>query len=340
MFSNFPAGLDANNTNNGSNGKYAVAELFSNNTESAYPSVAYNTPPGGAINYTTTPVTSANYQNHLIGVQSVVIDALDRLWILDTGRAIDPKTNMLSYASYGGPKLVCVNLTTNEVVKTIVFADTVAYPASYLNDVRFDLRDNLSGVNSSGVAYITDSSSEGRDGLIIVDLASGNAWRHLNADTRAHPELQFTPYVWGQPVYGYMAGEPKSWINFGADGIALSKDGSTLYFAPTSGRYMYGVATSLLRAKGALSEAKATAGVQSLGQKGVSDGFESDTNDFIYMGNAEQEAIVYYNPANASMATLVRDPRINWIDTRTFFTFCVSLLTIRSLTFLRFTQSQ
>lgn len=32
LFSNYPPGLDANNTNNGQNGKYTIAELFSNNT--------------------------------------------------------------------------------------------------------------------------------------------------------------------------------------------------------------------------------------------------------------------------------------------------------------------
>ncbi|MCJ1280913.1 hypothetical protein MMC26_000230, partial [Xylographa opegraphella] len=73
MFSNYPSGLDGNNT------KYAVAELTSNSTETPYPSVEMNSPPGGAINYTTIPASGANYQQYLIGVQSVVIDPADRL---------------------------------------------------------------------------------------------------------------------------------------------------------------------------------------------------------------------------------------------------------------------
>lgn len=32
MFSNYPGGLDANDTNNGQNFKYTIAELFGNNT--------------------------------------------------------------------------------------------------------------------------------------------------------------------------------------------------------------------------------------------------------------------------------------------------------------------
>jgi hypothetical protein len=46
-FSNYPGALDKNNTNNGSNGKYTVAELTSNSTEAAYPNADWNNPPGG-----------------------------------------------------------------------------------------------------------------------------------------------------------------------------------------------------------------------------------------------------------------------------------------------------
>ena len=80
-FSNYARSLDPNNN------AYTVAELTSNNTEIPYPSAELNSQPGGPINYTTNPATGANYQDYLIGVQSVVIDPKDRLWILDTGRA-------------------------------------------------------------------------------------------------------------------------------------------------------------------------------------------------------------------------------------------------------------
>lgn len=32
MFSNYPGGLDSNDTNNGENGRYTIAELFEDNT--------------------------------------------------------------------------------------------------------------------------------------------------------------------------------------------------------------------------------------------------------------------------------------------------------------------
>ena len=312
-FACYPGGLDHNDTYTAGSNKYTVAELTTNSTETPYPSVAYNQPPGGAINYTTSPPTGANYANHFIGVQSVVVDEIDRLWVLDTGRVEEPNGTLVN-SVYGGPKLVGINLTNNTVFQTILFPETVAYPVSYLNDVRFDLRANLTA-SGKGVAYITDSSSQGRTGLIIVDLGTGESWRHLDNSPFVQPERQFLAYVWGRPLYGFMPGLPETFLGFGVDGIALSADGDTLYFGGVGNRYMYSIPTARLRANGAMSEVLAQASVTSVTQKGVSDGFETDTNNFIYHGNMELNAISFFNPANGTDQTFVRDPRISWADT-------------------------
>src|SRR5215218_432456 len=72
-------------------------------------------------------------------------DLADRLWILDTG------SPMFQPTKYGGPKLLCVDLNMNQVVKKILFPQNVALPTTYLNDVRFDLQRG-----KEGIAYITD----------------------------------------------------------------------------------------------------------------------------------------------------------------------------------------
>jgi len=313
IFANYPGGLDSNDTYTAGSNKYTVAELTTNSTETPYPSVAYNQPPGGAINYTTSPATGANYANHFIGVQSVVIDSADRLWVLDTGRVEEPNGTLVN-AVFGGPKLVGINLNNNTVFQTILFPQTVAYADSYLNDVRFDLRANLTA-SGKGVAYITDSSSQGRTGLIIVDLGTGESWRHLDNSPFVQPERQFLAYVWGRPLYGYMPGLPEAFLTFGVDGIALSSDGDTLYFGGVGNRYMYSIPTERLRDHSAMSELMAQASVTSVTQKGVSDGFETDTNGFIYHGNMELNAISFFNPKNGTDQIFVRDPRISWADT-------------------------
>lgn len=201
----------------------------------------------------TYPPTGANYQNHFIGVQSVVIDSagmytcsdstialilmfVDRLWVLDTGRVMSENGTVVP-ASYGGPKLVGINLTNNTVFQTIVFSTTAAPADSYLNDVRFDLRPNITA-SGKGVAYITDSSLEGRTGLITVDLVTcpilkrcpcvftkplqgtGEAWRHLDMSYYVQHATQFLAYVWGRPLYSYMAGQPASYLGFGVRMLA------------------------------------------------------------------------------------------------------------------------
>ncbi|KAI1851320.1 hypothetical protein JX265_000446 [Neoarthrinium moseri] len=308
-FSNFPGGLDPANTYNGSNDVFTVAELTSLTGESAYPSLGMNHPPGAG----------ANYQDYLIGVQSVVIDSLDRLWILDTGRVLTPDGSSLVYASFGGPKLIGVDLNTNRVFKTILFPSTVAYPDSYLNDVRFDLRPDVSE-SGEGIAYITDSSSEGRNAIIIVDLGSGESWRHLELTKWVRSQNQFLPFIWGQPIYYAQASRPVSYWPLGSDGIALSADGERLYWGPLGSRYLYSVPTVLLRKQDPTSELLTQQGVTSHGEKGASDGFETDSNGFIYVGNNEANSVNLFNPKNGTTTPFVRDPRINWVDTMSIAT--------------------
>ena len=66
-----------------------------------------------------------------VSVQSVVVDPVDRLWVLDTG------SPMLQPTKCGGPKLVCIDLSTNKIIKKILFPEYIALPSTYLNDVTF-----------------------------------------------------------------------------------------------------------------------------------------------------------------------------------------------------------
>ncbi len=52
--------------------------------------------------------------HHFLSVQSVVIDAEDRLWVLDTG------SPLMQGTVPNGPKLVAIDLTTNKVIRTIL----------------------------------------------------------------------------------------------------------------------------------------------------------------------------------------------------------------------------
>jgi sugar lactone lactonase YvrE len=229
---------------------------------------------GDAVPY---PDESTNQTNPndpaaaLVSVQSVVVDPADHLWILDTG------SPMFQPTKYGGPKLVCVNLATNKVIKKILFPQDVALPTTYLNDVRFDLRRG-----SKGMAFITDSAQNGPNGIIVVDLASGVSWRRLHDHPSTKPEQlkTFLPIVEGRPFLEYQ--QPGGSVKhigaaMGADGIAISSNGDRLCYCPLGSRRLYSVSTDALADK-ALDEQKVSATIVDEGDRGgAADGLESDS---------------------------------------------------------------
>ena len=238
-------------------------------------------------------------RNHFVGVQSVVVDARDRLWVLDAGSiAFNP-------TAPGGPKLVGIDLGTNKIVKTIAFSPDIARPKSYLNDVRFDLR-----FGREGTAYITDS---GDSGLITVDLASGIATRRLDEHPSTQAVPKFVPYVEGDAMYSTRPGQFPGYVQIASDGIALSADGSRLFYCPLASRHLYSVSTALLR-NGKASEQLVADSVIDHGEKGMSDGLESDAQGRVYVTLPEHNAIARRLP-NSLYQTVVHDPRLLWPDT-------------------------
>jgi sugar lactone lactonase YvrE len=221
---------------------------------------------------------------HLISVQGVVVDPKDRLWIVDTG-SIQMGPNVP-----GGPKLLCVDLSSNRVVKTITFPRDVAPATTYLNDVRFDLRRG-----KEGMAFITDSSAQGPNGLIVVDLASGRCWRRLNDHPSTKAEKGFLPIVEGRALMERPPqGKPKP-LTLGSDGIAIGHDGKRLYYCPLMGRRLYSVSVDAL-ADESLSDDRVAETVVDHGEKGVSDGMESDAEGRLYLTEYEHNAILRRAP--------------------------------------------
>ena len=238
----------------------------------------------------------------LVSVQSIVVDPADRLWILDTG------SPMMQPVKRGGPKLVCVDLQTDTVAKTIVFESDVALPTTYVNDVRFDLR--------HGVAYITDSSDQGPNGIIVVDLESGEAWRRLHdhPSTKAVTPPELTPVVEGRVFAERPADGPPKPVTMGSDGIAISADGERLWYCPLLSRRWYSVPTEALRDRD-LPDSQVGELVRDEGDKGgAADGLETDDQGRFYSTNWSHNAVLRRLP-DGTMETLVHDPRLLWPDT-------------------------
>lgn len=261
---------------------------------------------GKPVPYPNAEINRANPKDpslSFVSVQSVVVDPKDRLWILDTGSINFGPTQP------GGPKLVGIDLNQNRIIKSISFPKDVALPTTYLNDVRFDLRRG-----KAGMAFITDSSGGGPNGIIVVDLDSGRSWRRLNnhPSTKAVPE--FLPSVEGIPLMNRPPGQSPSRITIGADGIAISADGKRLFYTPLASRRLYSVSVDAL-VNEQLSDQQVITTIVDHGEKGgASDGLESDAQNRIYLTNYEQNAIQRRLP-NGTIELLVNDPRLLWPDT-------------------------
>ncbi len=165
-----------------------------------------------------------------------------------------------------------------------------------------------------GTAYITDSSSEGPNAIIVVDLATGKSWRRLNQHSSVLSEDQFLMFAEGRPVYMTEPNKPPKAVNFAADGIALSNDGETLYYCPINGTKLYAVATAMLRDR-TKSDAQVAGTVRIVTGKMPSDGMESDATGNVYMTDPVTDSIHRWNSKTGLTETIAHDPRILWPDT-------------------------
>ena len=330
---------------------FTVAEVV-NGKAVAYPNAAINDWPGRNLPNPNAFTNTNADQTHFVSVQSIVVDPDDRLWVLDTGA---PK---LKNIVPDGPKLVAIDLKTNQVVKTILITPEACGTNCYLNDVRFDLRNGDSGpqecatmigsetalnpnappedpshpnaerscapgahgtADIHGTAYITDSSSDGPNAIIVVDLSTGKSWRRLNQHSSTLSEDQFLMFAQGRPVYMTEPNKPPKAVNFAADGIAISNDGDTLYYCPINGTKLYAVSTAMLRDR-SKSDAQVAATVRIVTGKMPSDGLESDAAGNVYMTDPVTDSIHRWSPTTGLTETLAHDPRILWPDTMSLAT--------------------
>ncbi|MGL4327494.1 MAG: lactoylglutathione lyase family protein [Tannerellaceae bacterium] len=211
---------------------------------------------------------SAKDNDRFVCVQSVVIDDLDRLWILD------PANPQFAGVVKGGAKLYRVNLSSNKIERTYSFPQTVAPSASYLNDVRIDTKRNI--------AYMTDSQL---GGIVVLDLSTGASWRALDSrveEVMANLKgINFdTTGFWGNRV--------------NSDGIELSQNGEELFFTALTGDVLYKITTDVLRNKALSVSERAEAITVENATNVATDGMLLHNNK-LFMGDLSKEGIWVYD---------------------------------------------
>ncbi|WP_200140545.1 MULTISPECIES: L-dopachrome tautomerase-related protein [unclassified Pseudomonas] len=242
--------------------------------------------------------TTADPAQRLVSVHGITTDARGRLWVVDDGKvhgqAIAP----------GGAKLVGFDPATGRVVAKVLITSALL-PDSHLNDLRIDLTHG-----KEGTAYIADSSFDGHPALIVVDLASARQRRVLANDARIKADPGYQTVLEGRVLR--QSAKPPAFPGGGVDGVALSADSSTLYFAALSSRRLYSLPTALL-ADFAQSDSALADAIVDLGEKGAADGMATDSWGRLYTTAADHDAIFRRN-LDGNFEQVAQDPRFIWPD--------------------------
>ncbi len=256
----------------------SVAEVMKDGTLKPYPNAEWNR---------WTDAQPLSNADHFVCVQSVTVDPQGFLWILD------PAAPGNEFNLDGGPKVLKVDLATDHVIRTYPFDRAVCPQGSYLNDIR---------VSPDGkTAYLTDSGVKGA--LLVLDTASGKVRRLLEDHPSTQVEKQVKVTVESTPLKRADGRGPM----FAADGIALSKDGSQLYWQALTGKTMYCISTK------ALLGHDAAAAVKTLGTGCVADGYWMDRKDRLWITSPEDNSVKRRMP-DGSLQTAAKDDRLRWPD--------------------------
>lgn len=220
------------------------------------------------------PFDALETQATLINVESVVADATNTLWVLDSarlpGKDVDPS----------GAKLFMFDLSSNTLARTYVLPSDVVLSDSRMNDVRVD--------TARGFAFITDS---GHGGIIVLDLNSGDAWRALTDISEVRAVLQ--------GIYFQHTGFFNKLGN--SDGLELSADKKNLFFSATGSDILYAVPTDVLIAPG-LTVADRKKAIRVVNVKNrPTDGMVLRRAK-LYMGNLSDEGVWQFDLEEANTA--------------------------------------
>jgi sugar lactone lactonase YvrE len=268
----------------------SVAEVFSDGSIAPYPNNKWNS-------WRNTLKDKLDPKKHFVCVQSVLVGPGNYLWVLD------PAAPAQSFIVKNGPKLVQIDLETDKVITVIPFNEKIAPQGSYLNDIRFS--------PDGQYAYITDSGVKGAIG--VVDLYREIAVRALDG----HPSTQVDKAIEVEANGKVLRRPDGRGIDFSADGIAISKDGQTLYWQAIRGKTLYSVSTGWLQNQ--LIKKDSNSPVKKVGINGVADGLLIVEPNLMIITSPEDDSLKVrdLNHKADNVETLITDPRLRWPDTLT-----------------------
>lgn len=238
---------------------------------------------------------------HLRSVLGFHIDRRNGwLWALDQGFVAGE-----AEAPAGAQKVLVFDLATGKLVKALPLDGVADRRGSFLNDIAVDEKRRVVFISDSGLR----SAPNNQAALIVLDFASGQARRVLHRHASVLPEPGAKVLAHGAEVW---TGNP---LVLGVNGIGLSPDGATLYWAVTTGTHLFSAPTALLRNAKA-TEAQLAAAVRDLGDVGGNtDGLVVAADGRVYITDVTRNGIVCYDPRGGRFALVGMDDSVHWPDT-------------------------
>lgn len=226
-------------------------------------------------------------------VLSVRVDQQDRLWVLDNG-----------LHGLGQPRLLAFDINTGALVHHHDFESTVFGIGSHANDFQ---------ISADGLyIFISDASILAQTpALVFYNVEMKQARRVLENDISVRAGA-YEPVVQGREMT--LAG--LFTINPGVDGLALSRDGETLYYGSVSGDFLYSIPTRHLK-YGKANDKILASFVDPVGRKTMTDGMSTDDSGGIYLTDIEHSAIVKMD-SEGNRQTLLKSELLRWPDGLSF----------------------
>ncbi|WP_296250084.1 SMP-30/gluconolactonase/LRE family protein [Pseudomonas sp. UBA4194] len=235
----------------------------------------------------------------LVSVHGMTLDKRGRLWLIDDGKRAGKEG-----IPAGAAKVVGIDLASNTIVTSIELKAALRQD-SHMNDLRIDLTHG-----SQGTAYVADSSFGEDPALVVVDLASGKQRRVLTGDRSIVAQKDFVTQLDGVPMR--YDGKNTPFPHGGVDGLALTPDGSRLFYSPLTSRHLWSVPTAAL-ADFSLDDPRLAAQIKDEGEKVMVDGMDMDAQGRLYMTDAEHHQVLRRWP-DGRLDVVLRDPRLVWPD--------------------------
>ena len=239
------------------------------------------------------PYPNGGIQQELFDtVLGVVVDSNNRLWTIDHGNH-----------GLRLPRLVGIDLDTDEILRNQPLDESIAPKGSFLQDLQ---------VSRDGKTIVIADASfwRKRPAIVVYDVKTGEARRVLESDVSVSGE-DYTITSEGRTM-SFMGGLLS--LRGGIDGIALDQE--WLYYGALSGASLYRVKLSDLRNR-SLPNAQLASRVERVSDKPLSDGMSVDLSGQVYLTDVENNALFIVDEERR-LKTLVQDERIRWPDALSF----------------------